>query len=483
MTQRLVSQGERESELVVVGGGVAGLFAALCAAAEADVVVLSKGPLLSSTSSLAQGGIAAALDADDSPDQHADDTLRTGRGLCRPSAVRALTEEAPARIRDLEELGVAFDEGLGLEGGHTRRRVVHAGGAATGDRVARKLAERVLAHPRIRVAEGERMIDLAVVDRRCVGVHTERTAFRSGSVVLATGGASALWLRTTNPPGSVGDGVVSAYRAGAALADLEFVQFHPTALADSSLLLSEALRGEGALLLDASGNRFTDELAPRDVVAREIAAQGTVLLDLRPVDRTRFPSLMGSLEERGYDPASTPIPVAPAAHYTVGGIVTDLDGRTEVPGLYAAGECAATGVHGANRLASNSLLECLVFGRRAALAALGDAVSLGRDQGQTRVVFALDASDAGRGTCLDEPVTEELRRVMWRDCGLVRDGAGLERLLEAPHPLARLVATSALSREESRGSHFRADFPTDDERYLGHVVLRRGSDPVLETWL
>jgi L-aspartate oxidase len=463
----------QKTDVVVVGGGVAGLFGALCAASEADVVVLSKGPLLSSTSSLAQGGIAAALDPDDSPRLHAEDTLRAGRGLCRPSAVRVLTEEAPARIRDLEELGVEFDEGLGLEGGHTMRRVVHAGGAATGDRVARKLAERVLAHPRIRVVEGERMLGLDVDGGRCAGVRTARGRVRARSVVLATGGAAALWQRTTNPSGSIGDGMVAAYWAGAALADLEFVQFHPTALAESSLLLSEALRGEGALLLDESGNRFTDELAPRDVVAREIAARGTVLLDLRPVDRARFPSLMGSLEERGFDPAAAPIPVAPAAHYTVGGVLTDLDGRTEVPGLYAAGECAATGVHGANRLASNSLLECLVFGRRAALAALAGV-------GSDPTGLTPSSTSAPRH---EEPVTDELRQAIWDDCGLVRDAAGLECLLDASHPLAQLIARSGLYREESRGSHFRVDFPSEDERFLGHVVLRPGANPALETWL
>ncbi len=207
---------------------------------------------------------------------------------------------------------------------------------------------------------------------RCVGAATDRARSRARSTLLATGGASALWKRTTNPPGAVGEGIAAAYRVGAAVADLEFTQFHPTTLVDSTLLLSEALRGEGAVLLDEDGRRFTDELAPRDVVAREIAARGTALLDLRSIDRGRFPTLMGSLLDRGYDPAASPIPVAPAAHYTVGGIITDLDGRSEVPGLYAAGECAATGVHGANRLASNSLLECLVFGRRAAHAALDD---------------------------------------------------------------------------------------------------------------
>jgi L-aspartate oxidase len=471
MTTSAPRRPEGNTDVLVVGGGVAGLFAALCAAAEGEVLVLSKGPLLGSTSSLAQGGIAAAVDADDSPLIHAEDTLRAGRGLCRPSAVHALTAEAPARIRDLEELGVEFDEGLGLEGGHSRRRVVHAGGAATGDRVARKLAERVLAHPRIRVVEGERVLALRANDGRCFGAVTDRGTISARSTILATGGASALWERTTNPVGSVGDGVAAAYRAGAAVADLEFVQFHPTTLVDSSLLLSEALRGEGALLLDASGHRFTDELAPRDVVAREIAALGTALLDLRPVDRARFPSLIGTLEERGYDPAVTPIPVAPAAHYTVGGIVTDLQGRTEVVGLYAAGECAATGVHGANRLASNSLLECLVFGRRAALAALADPIESAPDMQSDPRTYA------------DGPVTEELRREMWRDCGLVRDAAGLERLLAAPNLLARLTAKSALLREESRGSHFRVDFPMDDERFARHVVLRPGTQPLFETWL
>ena len=458
-----------EVDLLVVGGGVAGLFGALCAASEGSVLVLSKGTLLASTSSLAQGGIAAAVGEDDAPSLHAEDTLRTGRGLSRPSAVAVLTEEAPARIRDLVDLGVEFDDGLGLEGGHSRRRVVHAGGASTGDRVARTLAERVLAHPRIRVVEGARMTALWTAEGRCVGAVTDRGAVRARATLLATGGAAALWRRTTNPPGAVGEGIAAAFRAGAAVADLEFTQFHPTTLVDSTLLLSEALRGEGAVLLDERGERFTDELAPRDVVAREIAARGTALLDLRAIDRGRFPTLMGSLAEQGYDPAQTPIPVAPAAHYTVGGVLTDLDGRSEVPGLYAAGECAATGVHGANRLASNSLLECLVFGRRAAHAALGEP--------ELANVVVAPTETASRDT-----VTPRLRRALWRDCGLVRDAAGLERLRSARHLLVRLIAESALMREESRGSHFRADFPATDKAFERHVVLRSGSDPVLEAW-
>ena len=458
------------ADLLVVGSGVAGLFAALCAASEADVLLISKGPLLASTSSLAQGGIAAAVGEDDSPVLHAADTVRAGRGICRPSAVAALTGEAPARIRDLVELGVEFDDDLGLEGGHERRRVVHAGGAATGDRVARSLAERALSHPRIRIAEGERLLALDTIDGRCVGAITDSRRIAARTTLLATGGAAALWERTTNPRGATGEGMTAAYRAGAALADLEFVQFHPTTLVDSSVLLSEALRGEGAVLLDEWGRRFTDELGPRDVVARDIAARGTALLDLRAIDRDRFPTLMDTLEESGYDPATVPIPVAPAAHYTVGGIVTDLDGRSEVPGLYAAGECAATGVHGANRLASNSLLECLVFGRRAALASLNESNAQGFGS-------AGDLAPAP-----DEPVTDELRHALWTDCGLVREAAGLERLRAAPHLLTRLIAESALAREESRGSHFRADFSSQREEFERHVVLRPGSAPEFETW-
>jgi L-aspartate oxidase len=332
------------------------------------------------------------------------------------------------------------------------------------------LAERVLDHPRIEVAEGERMVSIWRNGERCVGVVTDRRAVPARATLVATGGAAALWERTTNPAGAVGEGMAAAYRAGAALADLEFVQFHPTTLVDSSLLLSEALRGEGAVLLDENGRRFTDELAPRDVVAREIAARGTVLLDLRAIDRRRFPTLMGSLVEEGYDPAESPIPVAPAAHYTVGGIVTDLDGCSDVPGLYAAGECAATGVHGANRLASNSLLECLVFGRRAALSALAQPGLPARLPGSPEPAPF-------------EPVTPEIRSGLWRDCGLIRDAAGLSRLLDAPHLLTRLIAKSALAREESRGSHFRVDYPAQDERLSGHVVLRHGAEPVLETWL
>ena len=472
------------TDVLVLGAGLAGLYAALEAARRgADVVLATKGSLQASNSYMAQGGVAAVVAADDSFAEHAADTLAAGRGLSDPAAVAVLVGEGPNRIAGLERLGVRFDRDpagayrLGREGGHGRRRILHAGGAATGAAIAGALIAQVAAEPRIRVLEHTAALALAGDGEACAGAwllgHDELRPAAARMTLLATGGACALFHRTTNPPGATGDGIALAHRAGAAVRDMEFVQFHPTALAGGgrAFLISEAVRGEGAHLVDTSRRRFMPgvhpdaELAPRDVVTRAIealiAAGGEAFLDLRHLDRdhilARFPNLAAGCRRAGLDLAADLIPVAPAAHYLMGGIATDLDGATTIAGLYAAGECAATGVHGANRLASNSLLECFVFSQRAVDHGLGVPAT---------------AADPGHPPArpLARAPLPELRRRMWEQGGPVRDEEGLAALLawlgerpdSNPVLVASLIAGAALRRTESRGGHLRSDFPDID---------------------
>lgn len=494
----------RIADVVVIGSGVAGLMAALHAS-HREVLVLSKSAFAEGGSSpLAQGGVAAAVDFADSPVAHARDTMEAGAGLCREEVVRAVTREGPERIEELLALGAAFDRSatgeldLGQEGAHDCARVVHAEGDATGAEIVRALRTAVEAEDRIEILEHTLALDLMVDRGQVVGVlcaDADGGSFlvAANAVVVATGGIGRVYSATTNQAESTGDGLAMAARAGASLAGLEFVQFHPTALdvnADTTPLLTEALRGEGAVLVDAGGHRIMDgahprlELAPRDVVARaiwnELQVGGRVYLDgtaLAGEFAQRFPSVLGLCLDHGLDPRERPMPVTPAAHYHMGGIVVGLDGSTSLPHLWACGEVSWTGLHGANRLASNSLLEALVFGRRTGCS----LASASRDHASTeRVGRAWSRADVelhrhpwARPT---DPVVAELRMVMWRDVGLVRSMTGLRRAqLDIDRlsrgmgrmvgeianliTVARLVATAAALRTESRGAHFRRDFP------------------------
>jgi L-aspartate oxidase len=503
-----------EADLAVVGAGAAGLYTALCAAREgARVVLVSATPLAQTASYWAQGGLAAALAADDTPERHLADTERAGRELVRRSAAEILVREAPACVEDLQSLGVRFDAdrfgrlALGLEGGHSIRRIVHAGGSATGRRVVRQLSALAAAEERITVLEGARARALWTnpdappgAEGRCRGLLCEdwRNGPRNGhagsggasvvsarAVVLATGGAAALWARTTNPPGSQGVGLLLAHAAGARLADLELLQFHPTAAIGvpgrEGFLVTEAIRGEGATLHDQStGERFVEELAPRDEVSRAIQARlretgaNAVGLDMRAIDPAHFPNVFAALREAGLDPTRELVPVAPAAHYAMGGIAVDLHARSSVAGLYGVGEVSCTGLHGANRLASNSLSECFVFARRAVSAALAEPEPAPATPGEIDgLLNAPPLPSAEPGT----------RAALWRDAGIERTGEGLRRLLEDPHPLARLIARCALAREESRGAQLRLDHPRRDPALDHRHAVVSGEEQVSwETW-
>lgn len=480
----------------MLGSGVAGLHTAWRASTHGDVLVLTKRTLFDSATAYAQGGIAAALGAGDSPELHRKDTLAAGAALCDNEAVEVLVEEGPARVRELQLAGAAFDLGvdgkfkLGKEAAHSRRRIVHAHGDRTGAEVARTLVDRVRRSRRTSVLENARVLELIVERGRCAGVRAsvlgQPVEIRADATVLATGGCGQVYRYTTNPVVATGDGYAIAHRAGVTLADMEFVQFHPTALdtpENPLALVSEAVRGEGAVLRNAKGERFMvkkhklAELAPRDVVAREIFREqkrtGGVTLDATSLGKgfaKRFPGIFALCQARGIDPSVQPIPVTPAAHYMMGGIVTDLSGHTSLPGLFACGEVACTGVHGANRLASNSLLEGLVFAERVAR-----ELSSAKQHAAPRRARAFDVPPlADRGAA--QVAADAIRALMWDYAAIDRNSRGLRACLHGLDLLesrltegmteernlldtARLIASAALARKESRGGHYRSDFP------------------------
>ena len=511
------------ADVVVVGSGVAGLTVALHAAAAVgaggSVLLVTKVLVDDGSTRWAQGGVAAALSPQDSPEDHLQDTLVAGVGLCDVDAVRVLCTEGPGRLRELVELGAAFDRdasgelSLTREGGHHRDRIVHAGGDATGAEVQRALVAAVKASPTIRLVEHALVLDLlrtaeghaAGLTLHVLGEGTQDGvgAVHARAVVLATGGMGQVFSSTTNPSVSTGDGVALALRAGAAVADLEFVQFHPTALhlgagaTGQQPLVSEAMRGEGAFLVDLDGKRVISaddhplaDLAPRDVVAKAIhrrmreRGDDHVLLDARHLGESvllrRFPTIVARCREAGTDPVTEPIPVSPAAHYASGGVRTDLDGRTDVPGLYACGEVACTGVHGANRLASNSLLEGLVFAGR-----------IGADLARSLPVQGTPEALTGEAVLLDPSVRAELGAAMTAGAGVLRSATSLgaaARTLEelatrrcaepSPaaweatdlHTVASALVAAAARREETRGAHWREDHPDAEPAWRGHLV-------------
>lgn len=509
-----------QADVIVVGVGIAGLFTAIRSAESGNrVLLITKKSLMDSNTRYAQGGIAAVISKEDSPSYHREDTLMAGAGLCDPSAVDVLVEEGPQGVWDLMDMGTQFDRengelALTQEGAHSRRRILHANGDATGFEIVRALSEKAAAHPQIEVWDDHFAIDLITSEGECIGVLVQkpdgqRVTVTGTATIVCTGGIGQLYRYTTNPVVATGDGIAMAYRAGAAVRDMEFVQFHPTALVYAGaprFLISEALRGEGAVLRNSRGERFMErydklaELAPRDIVARAIVSEMEqtrspfVYLDIthQPEDmiKHRFPTIYETCLEYGLDLTTDWIPVAPAAHYMMGGIKTGLHGETNIPRLFACGEVSSTGVHGANRLASNSLSEAIVFGRRIIerIRTLAPhSLPLPMPEGEPRLEQ------------VRQPLIEKrlkLQKIMLRQAGVNRTAEGLAKGLEEltrQLPIfdncltkreefefanlltcALLTTDSAMKREESRGGHFREDFPArDDANWYKHLTYTR----------
>jgi len=543
-------------DFIIIGSGIAGLYAALLARNHGTVCVLTKGSIDECNTKYAQGGIAAAVGADDNPELHLRDTIDAGAGLVDEEAARILVEAAADRIHDLVNFGVPFDAAdgavaLGKEAAHSRNRILHAGGDSTGAHIEISLSG-LARMSRITIKEHTQVEDIIVENGRAVGVRALDTSavspaaagrpstlrFDAAAIILATGGVGQLFRVSTNPDVATGDGIALAYRAGADITDMEFIQFHPTALRLPGVpifLISEAVRGEGGILRNSSGERFMPaihekaELAPRDVVARAIVEEirrsrsseilpqqdgemrkthaDHVLLDIShlPPERitSRFPQIFRYCLDHGVDITKEPVPVSPAAHYMMGGVRTNTWGETTVPGLYACGECACTGVHGANRLASNSLLETVVFAKRIVERVTGEGLVVGNESlGETSdIVRSLSAPNAQRPTPNDQPPTKEgVQSLLWDHVGIVRDAAGLTAAAAqlaawdaAPAPddqrptpndrsshelanmitVGRMMAEAALLREESRGAHYRTDYPEPREEWRRHIVFRR----------